>query len=447
MGIFKRQRSKSNSNSEAIEDYKQAEAAYQNGDYTETLRRLSWGFRKDIHYLPLYELAEKTLTKFGAPEEAQLFRNARKRSNSFEPYRQLGMYFYDQSNYDMAMPFYKKAVELNPKRNDVVHDLAIVYARLFRIKEAIEVLETNKPTEDFYDYWYMTKLRILDNQTEGIENDIKELYKILENVPDTESKSIAREHIDELKETFERRNLVGDPKYHIRDWHFIQYGDAILDFLEDTDDYVAGGRYVASWGTQESIKEISSKLKIYLDEWGKDIETVLYVNNRNSKIIGLVIAQELNVEAKIYDEHLDAKNALIVGASSIDFDGLGELPDIRNGQVLFALNHYWLASAQISPDICGFMAQSYVFPWAEGHMRMAESADGQDKIEQIPADTREESVIAEEISKLEVQPTAPDENLSFYIKYKEHIKGIGTKTSSHRYNFTIESPVTGSYFY
>ncbi len=446
MGIFDIFRSKSNNDSVALEDYRKANSLFENGDFQESLRTLSWGFRKDVNFKPLYELAEKCLLKLGGEEEAQLFKNATKRFNSFQPFNNLGLHFYNEGHYDLALPFLKKAVEIDSTKGDTVHDLAIVYARLFNIQEAIKVLEKNRPENDFWDYWFLTKLRILANQTKGVENDINELFAVLNNEPDKESVEIPLQKANEVKETFERLSVVGKPNNHIRDWHFIQYGNIILDFFEDLEEYAGGGRYVASWGSNESIKEIVSKLSFYLKELDKTIEKILYLNDRNSKILGLIIGKELNVEAIEYNSQIEVKNSIIVGANSIDFDGMDELQKIKQGQILFALNHLWLDSAQISPDICGFMSQSYYFPWDGGGFRIGDMEAEDKKIEKILPDTRDESVIADEISKLDFQTPIQDENLSFYLKHKDYLKGIGSKTNDNRYNFMIESPIAGSYF-
>jgi len=446
MGIFDIFKSKSNNDSEALEYFNKAYSLYKNGEFQEALRTLSWGFRKDVNFKPLYELSEKCLTKLGGQNEANLFKNARKNFSNFQSFNNLGTHFYNEGHYDLALPFLKKAVEINSKNSDTVHDLAIVYARRFNIKQAIKVLENNNPQNDFWNYWFLTKLRVMDNQTNGVENDINELYAVLNNEPDKDAIAIPLQKVNEVKETFERLSVVGRPENHIRDWHYIQYGSVILDFFEDSEEYVAGGRYVASWGSNESVRQIVSKLSNYLNQFGKTFETVLYINDRNSKILGLVIGNELNIETKEYNNEIDLKNALIVGANSTDFDGLDELQKIKKGQMLFALNHYWLDSAQISPDICGFMTQTYSFPWDGGGIRIVDIEADEKKTEKIPPDTREESLIAEEISKLVVESPIEDENLSFYLRHKEYLKGIGNKVNDDRYNFMIESPIAGSYF-
>jgi len=444
MRIFDIFKSKSNNDSEALEDYNKANSLFESGDFQESLKTLSWGFQKDVNFKPLYELAEKCLLKLGGQDEANLFKNARKSFISFQSFNNLGLHFFNEGHYDLALPFLKKAVQIDSTRSDTVHDLAIVYARRFNINEAIKVLENNKPESDFWNYWFLTKLRILDNQTDGVQNDINELFSVLNNEPDKESVAIPIQKVNEVKETFDRLSVVGKPDNHIRDWHFIQYGNVILDFFEDSEEYIAGGRYVASWGSNEWIKEIASKLSNYLNELDKTFERVLYLNDRNSKILGLVIGNELNIEAKEYKNEIDTENSLIIGANSIDFDGMDELQKIQPGQLLFALNHFWLDSAQISPDICGFMTQTYSFPWDGGGIRIIDAEKGE--TEKIPTDTREESLIAKDINKLVSDASIKEEDLDFYIKNKEYLKGIGTKVNDNRYNFMIESPIAGSYF-
>lgn len=446
MGIFDIFKSKQQNNSEALEDYDKANTLFESGDYQESLRTLSWGFRKDINFKPLYKLAENNLIKLGGQEEASLFRNALKSFSKFEPFNNLGTHFYNEGHYDLALPFLKKAVQINPSNSDTVHDLAIVYSRRFNIKQAIKVLEKNNPKADFWNYWFLTKLRILNGQTQAIQSDINELLEVLNGEPDKESISIPLQKVNEIQESYNRLNLINKPKNHIRDWHFIQYGNIILDFFEDSDDYVAGGRYVASWGSNESIKEITTKLSYYLKQFAVTFNNIYYLNDRDSKIIGIVIGKELNIEAKEYSSKLNTENSLIIGANSTDFDGLDELQKISSRQVLFALNHFWLDSAQISPDICGFMTQSYSFPWTGGGLRVIDMDAEKRETEQIPPDTREETLIATDIYNLASDKNKNEEDLAFYLKHKDYLKGIGDKVNENRYNFMIESPIAGSYF-
>jgi tetratricopeptide (TPR) repeat protein len=446
MGIFDIFKSIQQNNSEALEDYNKANTLFESGDYQESLRSLSWGFRKDINFKPLYKLAENNLIKLGGQEEASLFSNALKSFNNFEPFNNLGTHFYNEGHYDLALPFLKKAVQINPSNNDTVHDLAIVYSRRFNIKEAIQVLEENNPKADFWNYWFLTKLRILNGQTHGIQSDINELFEVLNGESDKDTISIPLQKVNEIQEAYNRLNLIKKPKNHIRDWHFIQYGNIILDFFEDSDNYVAGGRYVASWGSNESIKEITTKLSYYLKQFAVTFNNVYYLNDRDSKIIGIVIGKELNIEAKEYSSKLNTENSLIVGANSTDFNGLDELQKITSRQVLFALNHFWLDSAQISPDICGFMTQTYFFPWNGGGLRVIDMDAEKREMEQIPPDTREETLIATDIYNLTSEKNKNEEDLAFYLKHNDYLKGIGDKVNEDRYNFMIESPIAGSYF-
>lgn len=446
MGIFDIFKSNQRSNSEALEDYNKANTLFENSDYQESLRTLSWGFRKDVDFKPLYKLAEKNLIKLDGQEEANLFNYAQKSFNKFESFNNLGTHFFNQGNYDLALPFLEKAVQISSHNKDTVHDLAIVYARRFNIKKAISVLENNNSEFDFWNLWFVSKLRILNGQTEGIQNDIDELFEIINNESDKESILFPLKKVNEIQESLNRLILVDKPKNHIRDWHFIQYGNMILDFFDDSEDYVAGGRYVASWGSNESIKAIGQKLVIYLSKLLVSIENVYYLNDRNSKIIGITIGKELNLTAKEYSNHINTENSIIIGANSTDFENRSELQESKTGQILFALNHFWLNSAQISPDICGFMTQSYSFPWEGGGLRIIDIEAEKRETEQIPEDTREESLIATDIYNTTSDVDINDDDIEFYKKHQDYLKGIGNKINSDRFNFMIESPIAGSYF-
>jgi len=224
--------------------------------------------------------------------------------------------------------------------------------------------------------------------------------------------------------------LVGKPGMNIRDWHFIQYGTAIIDFFEtDADDYVAGGRYVALWGNNESFKNVVVKFKQFADALGVSFQKVLSLPDRDSDISGRVIAKELGIEFDHYDPDKPSDHCLIVAAHSMYFHNYEELMGIHEGQVTFALNHNWLEPSMISPDVIGFMSQSYSFPWQE-----------------LTDDEHQAEDIANEISNTETEPEDNSNNLQFYTTHKDHLKGIGKLAGDNRNNFVIESPVTGSYF-
>jgi hypothetical protein len=110
------------------------------------------------------------------------------------------------------------------------------------------------------------------------------------------------------------------------------------------------------------------------------------------------------------------------------------LSEVKNGQILFALDHDWLNPTKITPDIIGLMSQKYHFPWEGGGLQMTVP-------DQQPAED-----LASEIFALQVPETDIQALLDFYAKRKPYLKGIGTSGRNIRYEFSIESPVPGSFF-
>ena len=171
---------------------------------------------------------------------------------------------------------------------------------------------------------------------------------------------------------------------------------------------------------------------------------VVSFKDRDSEIMGRLLAKEFGVSFSFYDPALPNRDCLIVSADSSYFQEHEELNTIRHGQVLLSINHSWLDSAAISPDIIGFMTQMYSFPWRGNGMRVVDMESR--TIERIPPDNRSAEEIADDIFNQVLEPEDISTHLSFYAERKEYLKGIGSRTNNNRYNFMIESPVPGSYF-
>lgn len=445
MRLFDFLKNKSQKESEAKTDYQKALEKFNNNQFQDALKNIASGFEKDLDYKPLYELSAKCLEKIGAHDEAELFTKVIHAPNQFEPYKNLGTHFYESGYLNLALPFLERAVSIDSSNLDTVHDLALVYARRFQIEKAVKVLEDNHPQNDFWNYWFWCKLRILYGKTEGVEKALNELKAVLEKEKDTTEIEFPELKVNEVFEMLQRYNQINTPKKQIRDWHFIQYGGIILDYFDDSENYVAGGRYVASWGSNEAIKIIILILKKYIEELSFQITKIAYINNRNAEIIGRAIGHELNLSTVLYTTNESNENTLIVGADSSDFNDFEELAIVKEGQILFALNQCWLQSSAISPDIIGFMSQYYYYPWNGGGLRVVDAEKG--TTEKTLPDERSEEEIAKDIFSIKPSEIKIDENnLNFYLQHKEYLKATGSKVNKNRFNFMIESPVPGSYF-
>lgn len=437
--IFKKQED----NSPAKEDLQKAKKHFDYGEFQECLRVLIWSFRKDVNYKPLYQLAADSLGKLDAIDEQKLFAAVCENQNDADAYNSLGDFYFSVGHYDLAQVFFEKTIELNPHHSAAHHDLAICYARRFQIKKALEVL-VNFNENDFWNLYFINKCKILDKQIDGVQQSINDLQDILDQEPDQEDVIIPGMKVTELQETLHRFLAVKDIQTHIRDWQFIQYGGVVLDYFDDNEDYVAGGRYVASWGSSESIKTLAIKVNQFARKLSISFSAVLALPDRDAEIVGRVVAKELDIDFGIYDPTKPNQGCLIVAADSSSFQDYVELNDITNNQVVFSANHNWLDSAMVTPDIIGFMTQTYSFPWSGGGMRITDSESG--KVEEIPADNRSAAEIAMDIFNIEQAPDEINKYLEFYLEQKAYLKGIGNLSGNKRYNFMIESPVPGSYF-
>ncbi len=429
--------------SPADEDLATAKTDFETGDYRQALRTLGWGFRKDAQLLPLYEMAAQCLEELDAPEEKALYEAVIRNPADAAAYQELGNYYFSDGLYDLAQPFYQAALTYAPGNSVIRHDLAIAHARRFNMRKAIEVLSGNAPY-DFWDLYFLTKCRILDGDIADAPATVNELQAFLEQQQDQSQMAIPRQKVAELQEMLVRYDTIPQVQRHIRDWHFIQYGGIILDYFEEEeeDGYVAGGRYVASWGQDEALKYIAIQLQAYTTKLGINIQSIVACDDRDSEITGRLLAQQHGLPFTLLQEDGQYEDCLVVAAASslLPYEASSTIYD---NQVTFALNHNWLAPSPVTPDIIGFMTQSYSFPWGAGY-RVSETNEG--GLETLPADERSPEIIATDIFECALTADATYPHLDFYLARKDYLKGIGARTNNNRYNFTIESPVPGSFF-
>jgi hypothetical protein len=189
---------------------------------------------------------------------------------------------------------------------------------------------------------------------------------------------------------------------------------------------------------------IAVKLKEFLSGISVSIRAIGALADRNSEIMGRVLAKELGVEFGFYESSGANESYLVVAADSRSLRQYMELWREDISQIVFAANHNWLSAAPVAPDIIGLMSQYYSFPWDGEGLRVTNSEDG--KVESIPPDDRMAEEIAMEIFNIGNGGEGLGRHLDFYLEHRDHIKGIGKLAGKRRHNFVIESPVPGSYF-
>lgn len=398
--------------------YKSLEVAIQQKNYHKAFELLEVGFLQEVNNKKLLSYAIQLFTELGQSEAIQLFNELLLKPRSFDTNYGVGRYFFDVEQYSLALPFLKKSVDIDESQLNGVHDLAVTHARLFNVEEGLKTLQFHHPKKAFWNYWYWAKLSILNQSLKGVDFAIEDLTKGLDAEEDQTAMVLPRLKIQELEECQKRYQLIKEPNDWIQDWHFIQYGGVVLDYNEQ--DVTQKGRYKAALGTYEKIKAVILRLIYLFDQKEIRLETVFFMPNKNAEIIAKVIAQIVGCKLQAYDGNVLMENShLIVGASTSDFNKEKELQNISSNQYLFAMNHTWVQSATLAPELIGFMSSAYRFPW-------------ESNLESV-------NEIAERVVKAQI--TLRSSGLDFYLDKIDYIKSFGAMSNKHRYAFMIESPV------
>ncbi len=415
-------------------------------DPQEALRRLTYGFRVDATFVPFYTLASQSLHELGGEDEAQLFDAALADFESVQPFYDLGYHFVDVGFHHLAVPFLERAHQLGPDRLDVAIELALTYTHQFQPERAKEVLEKFNLNLDFWAAYEYFWARLLCNETEEIGDFLRESREGLSRTRiSAEMQEEIEFALDKMEEILNRLAAFPNPPLLVRDWHFIQYGAAVLDYCDDsvTEDglTIAGGRWVAVWLSMEQIALGLRRLRRFLAEFGHYPRLVLGLPDRDSEIVARAAAAILEVPFDFYTpEQGNLTETLIVAADNRQFID-GGLAPVQPGQILYALNLCWLEDGGATPDVAGLMSQVCYFPWLGGAIQV--NPETQELLRTVP-DTREPEAIATDLVALTAEDNRFEAVLEFYRPRMSWLKA--GHNGAWRLPFRVDSPVPGSYF-
>lgn len=451
--------------SESLRNYRSACEAYEQGEFEETLRRLSFAFVQDPGYVPLYKLAVLSLQQLGDDHERALFQWALENFDDFEPFFRLGYHFMEKENMRMAVPFLSMAHRLKPDDLDIALEYSLALTGQFQVRLALEVLGKVNYKQDFWATYQFHFCRLLDNQRTGIHRFVNRVRRDLRHVPYPGRRAISYV-IKKLDEMHGRLMLLDRPRRRIRDWHFVQYGAAILSTMGEPENVFAGGRYGFHRETMSGIRTVLDRLRRLLVELDRVPNEIVALPDRDSRILAIVLGRLLNRPIYPIQAADPARSGvLIVASDAALLKDTPELEQARDNQTVFACNLHWLGDCEITPDVAGFLTQTFAFPWWEGGYERRED-DG--SYVPLGPDRRGEDEIAAAILEEEL-PTGPDfqdevfafhdepppdpeddflHALGFYKRVKDQLKGAAgnSKKNVKRWPFRVESPVPGSYF-
>jgi tetratricopeptide (TPR) repeat protein len=434
--------------SPAEEHLRSAQEAAEEGQDQEALRRLSFGFEADRTYQPLYQLAAACLRRLGGAAEAALFESALASFGEPRAFFALGYHFVDVGHNRLAIPFLERALELAPGNVGIALELAVALTAHFQPARAHELLSGLDLDDEFWPTYQRHWCALLCGESAGTEEFIALARAQLEEVEpeDEEERVPLLQALDKLEECLGRLRAVQAPRQLIRDWHFIQYGSAILDYFDQrtAEDglAVAGGRWVALWGSNAALAAILAKLRGLLEELGRVPELVLGLPDRDSQIVGRALAELLAIPFSTVSGDIARPHTLVVACDSRELRAYEELREVQPGQTVFALNLHWLAPCAICPDIVGVLSQVYYVPWGE-QFRLDHASQ---QYQRTAPDERDAAVIAAEIVA-----TPPEDDpgfeatLAFYRAHAAYLKGA--QPGAIRLPFWVDSPLPGSYFH
>lgn len=448
----------------AHEHYLAAQAAFEDQDAQQAYRLLQVAFETDIAYRPLYQLAARLFVHSNLPECADLFYEALKDFENDAVFFRLGYDLVGAGQFRLAVPFLEHALALYPRAATAL-ELSLALTATFQVEKSLQILEPYLKTEKnsfwfIYQYHYCSLLFSFRNQNPIEVRAWIEHAKtsgILQRYAESEDATIREYALTSLEEMLNRFEAVAQnqlPAPHIRDWHFIQYGAAILNFLDETkqEEELAAGRFVHLWENQEAVELTLAKLKRFIAKIYRHGEAgeaffrvVIGLADRNSEIIGMAIAKMLNLPyLSERDLPIDAEYALIVGSESTFFNNYPELSTIKKNQVLFAYHQSWFDETSNQPDIVGHISQYYSFPWqGEGYLFNPETKN----LEPAPKDERPSQEIASELAKTNKGLWLPNsfyKNLQFYMKHKDLLKGGARDLRPLRLHYKTDSPLAGN---
>lgn len=430
-----------------LEILEQAKEQLSMGKHEESLRLLSFAFEQAPDNKDCYVLASICLKQMQADSEAEKFDRALSSWDDWRPFFELGYHFVGAGHDRLAIPMLKRAFSLSPGNSEIGLELSIALCGRFQPQAARELLLSCDLSANFWLAYQLYWSSLLCGIDDGAEQFIRESRRSYLAQAATDEIKGALYALDKLDELRLRLAHLKNPQSLIRDWHYLQYGSAILDYFDDQDGQeglkIAGGRWVYVGLSYLQMSITLNKARLYLQELGKMPKHVLALADRDSQIIARAFANLFSLPLSIVEPANAAREeSLLVAANNWNLASC-PLEKVLKGQTVFAFNHNWLAHGPQTPDLLGIMSQYCSFPWSAERIVIDPETKESKRAEE---DLRPVEDIALEFSS-ERDVLSPEfaALLDFYKGQSDYLKG-GRLGGSKRWRFITDSPVPGSYF-
>ncbi|MBI4616193.1 MAG: hypothetical protein HY720_21435 [Planctomycetes bacterium] len=433
---------------EAIRYHREATEALERGEPEDALALLSFAFERDPDFRPAYETAVAALEELEHVEEADLFRHALDAFDDPRALYRLGYHFFDEGHTRLAVPFLSRSDRLRPLSPDTLIALAVSLAAEGRFRECLKTLERHPELEtQFWPYHEYAYANFLLGRIDRARTAVRRIRAREDSFRATVTEDETADFeasIERLEGGLARYGRVPErDDASIRDWHFIQYGAALLERFDDRfgpgAGTLAGGRFLSFHSSPGLVRGVLDGLVGLLGQLGIAPATVLFAPDDDSEILALALGVLLDLPVDSIDDALDRQDSLVVAASSEALNDFPEIADREAGETLFAYQLLWTRDCLVVPDVSGLLAQLHVFPWQETHPDLEEPAFD------IPADPRPFEEIAHWI--LEAAPFPPpasrEEDFAFYVRHRADLAAGDWIRRPHRERYLTNSPIPG----
>lgn len=453
--------------------YEELKQKLVDGKFAECWSKISLAFPDLPETVEKYRLAADSLCHLdpASGELAGLFNQAAENFEKPGPFYELGYFMLDANNKELAKSMFLRALSLDPNNSDVALELAVLHCGLREPEQARILLRRFDHSIFWIAYQYYVA-SLLCNYSEGIKNFIDD------SRPHFYSPSAGYiiEALDKLEEMNIRLQTLPQPQPQIRDWHYIQYGAAVLDYMPTRYLNATGGRQVLFEVRYDQLNLSINKLKHLVNELGRLPNLVVSLPDRDSQIIAHAISKLFQLPLSVMDDpgkvvyknemmlarwfnwssdkfpallQSDKEDSLLVAASSRALYAVDCAKVLKN-QTVFVFSLDWLGYGMDTPDIAGWMSQETIFPWEK--YQFGNQLNEPLIVAKRNEDTRTPELIANEFAgQISEIPSADgdiwkfEDIIEFYKQHASNLKG-GVHGGNKRLRFLTDSPVPSTYY-
>lgn len=338
-----------------------------------------------------------------------------------------------------AIPVLGEALRLAPTLTQALSELVTALEDEFRHVEAVEVLLAHdailRPWPERYLLVYNAILAA----------DLPLARAEFARLPDPEDEwTFARDRVGRMLARADLAEAVRTLDHQdLRGWQFVSTGSYLGTLSPYGFDAGMTGRWAYLGDSYGRCRHSLDRLALTLSVTGLRPRAVSLLPGRADRILGLAAAQVLDLPTREYEPGGTDTVVVAYDLNTLDGQLLATLHERAPHQVLYEHATCWTRPPAVAADLSGLLHQSVVEPWA------ATRRYGADGPEEVPADTRPVTEIAQDIVAADGTPdpgdgaTPPDTDTGFASFVADTSDGwlTGPRTPTRS-----PGPVRSSYF-